>query len=90
MNKIDELTIKVDNAKSEAIDKEIRNKEKIDRVCDRLNTIEENLRITKDTCEKRKKSAEEQRNRMRLQKYSRARNRRGRRQRSKRKTRNLE
>ena len=61
--KIDELTEKVEVAKKDADEKEGRDKVQMEKLCSRLNLIEENLRDTKDKCEKRKKDEEEQRKR---------------------------
>ena len=56
--KFDELTIKVDNAKEDALVKEKRDKVKVDQVCQRLNQIKTNLKMTKDKWENRMKQAE--------------------------------
>ena len=61
--KIDELTEKVEKAKKEADEKENRDKIQIEKMCTRLNMIEDNLKDTKNKCEKRKKEEEEQRKR---------------------------
>ena len=63
--KIDELTVKVEQAKIDALEKEIKDKEKMDSVCDRLKKIEENMRKEKDKGEERARLAEEQRVRTR-------------------------
>ena len=61
--RMEELSIKVDNAKKEAIEKEKRDEDKMREMGRRLEKIENKLKVNQDQCEKREKLAQEQRKR---------------------------